>query len=56
MMEITSDVNNVSATPASTATRWTANGSFEGHQWGFYGWNFSLLNKYGKQSLRCVYP
>ena len=36
--------------------RWSANGSFEGHQWGYYGWDFSLVNKYGKQGLRCVYP
>ena len=56
MMEITSDVNGMTASPKTTATRWTANGSFEGHQWGYYGWNFSLVNKYGKQSLRCVYP
>lgn len=56
MMEITSDVNNMTSSPKTTATRWTANGSWEGHQWGYYGWNFSLLNKYGKQSLRCVYP
>ncbi len=56
MMEITSDVNNVTTSPKTTATRWTANGSWEGHQWGYYGWNFSLVNKYGKQGLRCVYP
>jgi hypothetical protein len=55
-MEITNDVNAVSASPKTTSTYWTANGSFEGHQWGYYGWNFSLLNKYGKQGLRCVYP
>ena len=56
MMEITSDVNTMSADPKTTSTRWTANGSWEGHGWGYYGRNFSLLNKYGKQSLRCVYP
>jgi hypothetical protein len=56
MMEITSDINNKTTSPKTTNTRWTANGSWEGHQWGYYGWNFSLLNKYGKQSLRCVYP
>ncbi len=56
IMEMTSDVNNVNANPKNTYARWTANGSFEVHQWGYYGWNFSLLNKYGKQGLRCVYP
>ncbi len=56
MMEVTGDVNTSSADPRTTNTRWTANGSWEGHGWGFYGWNFSLVNKYGKQSLRCVYP
>jgi formylglycine-generating enzyme required for sulfatase activity len=56
IMEITSDVNNVTASPKTTAARWTANGSWEVHQWGYYGWNFSLVNKYGKQGLRCVYP
>ena len=55
-MEITGDVNTISADPRTTNTRWTANGSWEGHGWGYYGWNFSLVNKYGKQSLRCVYP
>jgi hypothetical protein len=56
MMEITTDVNSPTASPKTTYTRWTANGSWEGHQWGYYGWDFSLLNKYGKQGLRCVYP
>jgi len=55
MMEITSDVNNVTTSPKTTLARWTANGSWEGHGWGYYGWDFTLVNKYGKQGLRCVY-
>ena len=55
LMEMTSDVT-MNANPKLASARWSANGSFEGHQWGYYGWNFSLLNKYGKQGLRCVYP
>jgi hypothetical protein len=55
IMEMTSDVNGVTASPKTTLARWAANGSWEGHQWGYYGWNFTLLNKYGKQGLRCVY-
>jgi hypothetical protein len=56
MMEVSGDVNADSSDPAATLVHWTANGSWEGHPWGFYGWNFSLLTKYGKQGLRCVYP
>ena len=51
-----SDVNNLTASPESTYAYWTANGSWEGHQWGYYGWNFTLVNKYGKQGLRCARP
>jgi hypothetical protein len=56
MMEISGDLVTPTASPKTTYARWTANGSWEGHVWGYYGWSFSLLNKYGKQSLRCVYP
>jgi formylglycine-generating enzyme required for sulfatase activity len=56
VMEITNDVNNQTGDPRSTNARWSANGSFEGHQWGFYDWNFTLVNKYGKQGARCVFP
>jgi len=55
-MEITSDVNTDTGDPRTTYTRWTANGSWEGHQWGYYSWNFTLVNRYGKQGLRCARP
>jgi formylglycine-generating enzyme required for sulfatase activity len=58
VIELTSDVNGSGsiADPRSALTHWTANGSWEGHPWGYYEWNFSLLDKYGKMGARCVYP
>jgi hypothetical protein len=56
LMEMTSDVNGGAGDPRSTNAYWTANGSWEGHGWGYYSYNFTLVNKYGKQGLRCVYP
>ncbi|HSO31721.1 MAG TPA: hypothetical protein VLT33_04380 [Labilithrix sp.] len=58
LMEMTSDVTTASADPRVAKARWTSNGSFEGHGYSKgIQWNgFSLLNKYGKQGLRCVYP
>ena len=47
------------AHPRSTTAGWNDPGSFEGHGWGYNSpWpsSFHLLNKYGKQGLRCVYP
>ena len=55
-MEESSDVSATSGDPRSVDARWTANGSFEGHQWGYFGWSFSLVNRYGKQGLRCARP
>jgi hypothetical protein len=58
IMEMTSDITANTADPRTSTARWSSNGSFEGHgyaktvQWS----GFSLLNKYGKQGLRCVYP
>lgn len=59
MMEVTSDITGNTVDPNTSRMAWTTNGSWEGH--GFsktsVSWpNFTMLNKYGKQGLRCVYP
>ncbi len=58
MMEVTSDITTNNADPRSARMRWTSNGSWEGHGYSkSVQWNgFTLVNKYGKQGLRCVYP
>jgi hypothetical protein len=57
IMEMTSDVTTNTADPRTSTARWSSNGSFEGHGYSKnIQWTFSLLNKYGKQGLRCVYP
>jgi hypothetical protein len=58
VMEMTSDVTTNTADPRSSTARWSSNGSFEGHGYSKgVQWNsFTLMNKYGKQGLRCVYP
>ncbi|MFO0663918.1 MAG: hypothetical protein U0174_08205 [Polyangiaceae bacterium] len=56
MMETTSENLSLSDNPASASATWTSNGSFEGHGWskGRIWSGFSLMNKYGKQGLRCT--
>ncbi|MBL8606090.1 MAG: hypothetical protein JNL38_02170 [Myxococcales bacterium] len=61
LMEISSTLTPAAgaAHPRSTVAGWNDPGSFEGHGWGYNSpWpaSFHLLNKYGKQGLRCVYP
>ena len=61
LMEISSTLTPAggAAHPRSTTASWNDPGSFEGHGWGYNSpWpnSFHLLNKYGKQGLRCVYP
>jgi hypothetical protein len=57
MMEVTSDVTVNTGDPRTSKMTWSSNGSFEGHGWSkSVVWTFTLLNKYGKQGLRCAYP
>ncbi len=57
-MEVTSDITTNSTNPKTARMAWSTNGSFEGHGYSKSPvWKaFSLVNKYGKQGLRCVYP
>lgn len=56
VMEMTSSVT-WNASPKSASAQWSSNGSWEGHGYSKSPqWAFSLMNKYGKQGLRCVYP
>jgi hypothetical protein len=57
MMEMTSDLTVASSDPKAARARWTSNGSWEVHGYSKNPvWQFSLLNKYGKQGLRCAHP
>ena len=58
VMDMTSNVVNNTADANTSTAQWTSSGSFEGHGWNKSSvtWTFSLMNKYGKQGLRCAYP
>jgi hypothetical protein len=57
-MEVTSDITSNTGDPRTSTMDWASNGSFEGHPWstGVEWSTFSLVNRYGKQGLRCARP
>jgi hypothetical protein len=57
LLEMTSNVT-YNASPFSANAQWTANGSWEVHNYNAranYG-SYSVMDKYGKQGVRCAYP